>query len=334
MRVFQKLRGFGKGLELKHPNIWVLSPLFFPFHGMRWARTLNRLFLRYQIRSAMKKLSFLKPTTWTFVPTSADVVGTLGEKLIVYHCVDEYAAFSDAAPEIADRERDLLAKADLVLASASDLLETKKLQNKSTFLLTHGVDHAHFRRAAQEDTLIATDIASLPKPVLGFHGLIADWVDLRLIAELARLQPTWSIVLIGKADTDMSPIKGLHNVHLMGHRVYADLPNYLKGFDVAILPFVNNELTRNANPLKLREYLSAGLPVIAVPIPEVKRFENEVYLADSASEYVKHVQELIDRDEVGPSRSRSDKMASESWQSKAEQAEQFANNSLSLKSKR
>jgi glycosyltransferase involved in cell wall biosynthesis len=300
---------------------------------MRWARTLNQLFLRFQIRSAMRKLGFNKPTTWTFVPTSADVVGTLGEKLIVYHCVDEYAAFSDAAPEIAARERDLIAKADLVLASASDLLESKKLQNPSTFLLTHGVDHVHFRRASQDETVVAADIASLPKPVLGFHGLIADWVDLKLIADLARLQPSWSIVLIGKADTDLSPIKDLPNVHLLGHRAYSDLPAYLKGFDFAILPFVNNQLTRSANPLKLREYLSAGLPVIAVPIPEVKRFKDEIYLADSATEYVNHVVGLMQRGGAGPLQLRSDRMASESWQAKAEQAEQFANESLSLKSK-
>jgi glycosyltransferase involved in cell wall biosynthesis len=244
--------------------------------------------------------------------------------------VDEYAAFSDAASEVAARERELMQKSDMVLVSASDLMTKKREFNPRTYMLRHGVDIENFRRAADPQTAISEQISKLPRPILGFHGLIADWVDLELIAKVARLRPDWSIVLIGKADTSLASLDGLPNVHLLGHCAYNKLPESLRGFDVAILPFVNNELTRAANPLKLREYLAAGLPVVAVPIPEVKVFEGEVLLADTAEEYVAHVEKLWAAGQTGPSSARSDSMKNESWAGRAQEAErlllQFGNN--------
>jgi glycosyltransferase involved in cell wall biosynthesis len=269
------------------------------------------------------RLGFGKRITWTFVPTSADVVGTLGESLLVYHCVDEYAAFSDAAAEVADAEKALLRKADLVLASSETLLQKKRAINPRTFLLLHGVDYGHFRKSTEESTPVAPELLSLSRPILGFHGLIADWVDLPLLAELARKQPDWSVVLIGRVDTDLAALRCLPNVHVLGHRLYAQLPSYLKGFDVAILPFVCNELTLSANPLKLREYLSAGLPVVAAPLPEVLRFNGQVAIAATAEQYICHVQTLLNRGEMGPSRERSDGIAGESWDHKMTMIEEL-----------
>jgi glycosyltransferase involved in cell wall biosynthesis len=190
------------------------------------------------------------------------------------------------------------------------------------------VDYEHFRRAAEESTPVAEELKSLPRPILGFHGLIADWVDLPLIAELAKKRPRWSIVLVGSGDTDLSPIQGLPNVHLLGHRPYARLPEYLRGFDVALLPFVVNELTRAANPLKLREYLAAGLPVVAAPLPEIARFEGLVSLASSADEYASKIELLLEQKRVGPSRERSSQMAGESWDSKVAEIEKLLSSVL------
>jgi glycosyltransferase involved in cell wall biosynthesis len=322
-RAFEKLAGFRKGLVEVQEGIWVLTPLYIPFHGNSAIRELNRKLLGAQIRRAMAQLQIRRAVTYTFAPTSADVVGTLGEESIVYHCVDEFSAFSDAGTDVAQREIELLAKADVVLCSAAGLYDKKKKYNDHTYLVRHGVDYEFFRKATSRDTPVAEELRALPKPVLGFVGLLADWVDLPLLAELAKRRSEWSIVLIGRSDVDLTIFHGLRNVHLLGHRPYHRLPEFLRGFDVALLPFLNNELTVNANPLKLREYLAAGLPVIAAPIPEVARYASLLALASTAEEYEKEVDGILKRGESGPSTVRSAKMASESWDAKVIEIEEI-----------
>lgn len=318
-RVLQKVRGFGKGAEQVHPNVWVITPLYLPFMGSSGVRTVNLWLLKMQLRHTLRRLKFRDPITWTFAPTSSDIVGTLGERQIVYHCVDEFSSFSDAAAEVRRCEETLLAKSDLVIVCSSKLLEAKKPLNPRTFLVTHGVDYPHFYTATNSGTPIADELRNLPHPILGFHGLIADWVDLPLLAELAKLRPNWSIVLVGKADTDLSMIADLPNVHYLGHRPYAQLPEYLRGFDIALLPFVMNQLTISSNPLKLREYLAAGLPVVSAPLPEALRFGSLVRTASTAAEYVDQIQKLLQTGDMGPSAARSAHVAGETWEHKVEE---------------
>ena len=327
-RTAQKLLDFNRGLVQVEENIWVLSPLYVPYHGRPIVRSLNNKIVGWQIRRALRELKFNQPITWSFVPTSADFVGNFNEKLIVYHCVDEYGAFSDAAPEIRDRERELLDKSDFVVVCSSVLLETKQTGKSNTHLITHGVDYEHFRQASDANTPVAEDLRAIKRPILGFHGLIADWVDLPLLAEVARQRPEWSVVLVGRADTDLAALEGLANVHLLGHRPYSQLPELLRGFDVALLPFVLNELTQNANPLKLREYLAAGLPVVATPLPEVARLGDLVSLATTPQDFVREISKLLQEGAVGPSPRRSQEMASESWDFKVVEIERLLNRGL------
>jgi glycosyltransferase involved in cell wall biosynthesis len=331
-RVLQKLREFLRGTQLVHPQIWQVTPLYVPTFRFRWIRQFNQFLLRMQLRYAMSRLRFKEVITFTFSPTSADVVGTLGEEIVVYHCVDEYASFSDAAAtEVEDAEQRLLRKADLVLASSIPLLEKKRKTNERAHLVLHGVDYEHFRRATEGDTPIAPELHDLPRPILGFHGLIADWVDLPVVVEIAKKRPQWSIALVGRGDTDLSILEGVKNIHIIGHRPYADLPLYLKGFDIALLPFVQNELTRNANPLKLREYLAAGLPVVATPLPEVVRFDEKVSLAVTAEEYIQRIEEILKHGLAGPLRRRSDAVANESWDHKVAEIDHLVESVLPQK---
>jgi glycosyltransferase involved in cell wall biosynthesis len=330
-RVLHKLTHFYHGLTQVDERIWVLAPLYIPFHSVRLLRIVNRKLLGWQIRRAARRLGIENPITWACVPNAADVVGTLGEKCVVYYCVDEYAAFSDAGPEVRFRERDLLKKSDLVFVCSDYLRDGKLKFNLDTHLVTHGVDFEHFSRAAEESTRVAEEIRGLPRPILGFHGLLADWVDLEIVGEVARQRPAWSLVLIGKVETDLSPIQNLPNVHLLGHRPYELLPEYLRGFDIAVLPFVCNELTFNSNPLKLREYLAAGLPVVAAPLPEVTKFNDLVSLARTPDEYIRAVERLLQRGETGPSQERSRMMLPESWETKISQMEELLERALARK---
>jgi glycosyltransferase involved in cell wall biosynthesis len=325
-RIREKLAHFQQGLMHVEGNIWVLSPIFIPFHGNRLFQAANRWLLGFQIRNAARKLNLESPVSWVYAPTAAGVVGNLGEHAIVYHCVDEFSAFSDAGSAIVRRENDLLQKSHLVVTSSARLQESKSRQNSNCHFVPHGVDYEHFRKTVAGDTPVAPEFKDLPRPVLGFHGLIADWVNLELIAALAKRRPEWSIVIIGKVQTDVSMLDKLPNVHLVGHRPYAQLPEYLKGFDVAILPFMVNELTLAANPLKLREYVAAGLPVIAAPLPEVVRLGKLVNLASTAEEYEACVLRLLQAGKTGPDPALSAEMRSESWDTKVEELKALLGN--------
>ncbi len=216
-----------------------------------------------------------------------DYVGTLGEDGAVYYCVDEWSMFGylDRAQTVA-AERTLLAKVDAVFAINGALAEAKRAINPSTFESPHGVDHALFARALDERGPIPADLAALPRPRLGFYGTLRDWVDFELIAAVARARPQWSIALIGQVLCDVSAIRDLPNVHLLGQKPHHELPAYCRGFDVGIIPYRIDERMTFVNPLKLREYLSAGLPVVSTPVPEVLRFPKLARVATTPAQFI------------------------------------------------
>jgi glycosyltransferase involved in cell wall biosynthesis len=319
-RVLKKLSDFTRGSQRVGEGIHVFSPLVVPFHGSAAARWVNRKALRWSLRRACRKLGFRNPITYTFFPSSADVAGSLGERALIYHCVDEYSEFTGTAKTaILDMERRLMEKCDCVIVSSDLLYTNKKPYNKHTFLVTHGVDVAHFRKACAGDTPVADEMKAFAGPVIGFFGLIADWVDLPLIRSLAISRPEWNFVLIGKAATDVRLLEGLRNVHLLGQKPYALLPSYAKRFDVAILPFVTNELTLAANPLKLREYLAAGLPLVSSALPEAEKLKHALHTGRTPEEFLGHIQRILDSGRTGPQASISRTMDSETWDEKVEQ---------------
>ncbi|HZS49235.1 MAG TPA: glycosyltransferase [Bryobacterales bacterium] len=318
-RALKKLLQCCQGLRRVAGNIWVLAPLVIPFHGSRAARRVNRRLLRWRVEQACRTLGFQQPITWTFVPSSADVAGSLGERLLVYHCVDEFSQFTGTnRGAILEMERRLLTRADAVIVSSAKLYESKRAYNPNTFLVRHGVDLEHFRKACLDTTREPEECRRLRRPIIGFFGLIADWVDLQTIRHIALARAQWSFVLIGKVQTDTSPLRGLPNVHLLGRRDYESLPAYCKAFDVAILPFIVNELTVAANPLKLREYLAAGLPVVATPLPEVETLGGRVRVARSPQEFLTQIEDLL-RERQGSRLAVSKSMESESWDQKVEE---------------
>jgi glycosyltransferase involved in cell wall biosynthesis len=318
-RAFTKVIAFLRGCRTVADNVSLFSPLVIPFHGNKLARSINQKLLAWSLRRALRKLRFARPITLTFVPSSADVVGKLGEETIIYYCVDEYSQFSGTdAKAILRMEQRLIEKSNLVIVSAGKLMESKQDHNPNTHLITHGVDVAHFRKACLPETVVPADIASIKGPIVGFFGLIADWVDLEVIRAMAVARPQWSFVLIGEVRTDISRLKELPNVHFLGRRPYATLPAYCKAFDVAVLPFVWNELTLAANPLKMREYLAAGLPLISTPLPEVMRLKHLVRMARTPDEYLAHIEQLIAAGKIGPDIAISRRMDTESWDQKVE----------------
>jgi glycosyltransferase involved in cell wall biosynthesis len=317
-RIVQKLKAATEPLREVEKNIFVFNPLSVPAFGNSLLRRVSATFLRWQVRRAMKQLQFRRPINWVFNPAAGVLAGRLSEDKIVYYCVDEYTAFKGVdTSALARIEQDLIAKADLVIVSAEKLLHSKRAPRAPTHLVRHGVDYEHFATATRAETRIPDEIAGLPHPVIGYFGLIADdWVDVPLMIHVARSFPTGSLVMLGKVTMDVSELAREPNVHLLGRKPYISLPAYAKGFDVAVIPFPVSEVTLNANPLKAREYLAAGLPVVSTAIPEVEVL-GQCRIGRSPEEFVDELRAALIA--PGPNSARSQLMQSESWAARVEE---------------
>jgi glycosyltransferase involved in cell wall biosynthesis len=311
--IIEKLKQFFRGIVEVQERLWVLTPLVLPLPSSALARRLNRWLLILQTRRALKKMPKARQL-WSFTADVAPLVGSFGEELVVYYCVDEFAAFSGYDVETTRRlDRELCARADLVIAVSQSLYESKRLYNPNTLLVPHGVLYEHFAQALEADFPVAEDLKPLRRPVVGYYGLVHDWQDLDLLAEIACRRPDWSIVLVGKVQVDVERFRAVPNLHFLGQRPHAVLPHYAKGFDVAVIPHKVNELTRNMNPIKLREYLAAGLPVVASSLPEVRRYEPEVRVAQGVDEWVAALENAIADRNPEADRRRSALVAGEGW---------------------
>jgi nucleoside-diphosphate-sugar epimerase/glycosyltransferase involved in cell wall biosynthesis len=321
-KIGRKLREFTKGPVNVENDLWVYTPLALPFPHSSVARALNRDILRATIRMLRLRLGIQDFQLWTFLPNVGDYVGTLGEASSVYYCVDEWSMFGylDREQTVA-AERTLLAKVDAVFAINGALADAKRAVNPNTFESPHGVDHAQFARALSADTVVPADLEAIGHPRLGFYGTLRDWVDFELLAHIARARPSWQIVLIGQELCDTSAIRGLPNVHLLGQKPHHELPAYCKGFDVGIIPYRIDERMQFVNPLKLREYLSAGLPVVSTPVPEVKRYPKLARIAETPEQFVAAVEQALREGTAEKRAERSAAMIDETWAARVAKVE-------------
>jgi len=319
-RIAKKLKSFAEPVREVEKNIFVLNPLVIPAYSSESLVALNRKILVRQIRRSMRRLGFENVVNMIFNPAAGLIAGHLGESELIYYCVDEYTAFTGVATGLKEIEEDLFRRSDVVIVSAEKLLESKAQFNSRTHLIRHGTDWQHFRKAIDGKLALPADVADLPRPIIGFHGLIADWVDLELVTKIAEQFATGSVVLVGKhtieAETKVSELKNVPNVHILGRKPYGELPAYCAAFDVAINPFVINELTLAANPLKVREYLAAGLPVVSTDIPEV-RVLKDVLVGESHEGFIEKIEYALANPK--PRAEVSDAVRAESWEAKVDE---------------
>ena len=313
-KIRRKLAEFTRGPQNVEHDLWVFTPLVLPLPASRVARAVNRQILRATIRALRLRLGIGRFELWTFLPNTADYVGTLGEDRAVYYCVDEWSLFSylDRA-ETEAAERRLLERVDAVFAINHALADAKRQVNPATFVSPHGVDHALFARALDPALAVPADLAALPRPRVGFYGTLRDWVDFELLAHVARARPAWSVVLLGQVLCDVSAVRGLPNVHLLGQKRHDELPAYCKGFDAGMIPYRIDERMKFVNPLKLREYLSAGVPVVSTRVQEVVRYAHLCRVAGTPEDFVAALDEAIAEADPATRRGRSNAMAKETW---------------------
>lgn len=312
--VLSTLRAVARGPRMVAPNILEFTPLVIPGASGSVMRSLNRALLVGRIRRALKNWRRGPVQLWSFAPDVAFLAGRFSEEKVVYYCVDEFAAFEDHdAAAIRAAERDLMDKSDVVVTTAHSLHESRKDRHPNVHLVRHGVDVTHFSAAAGRTLPVPADIAALPRPIYGFFGLVHHWFDVELMAKVAKARPHASFVLLGEVHTDVTPLRALPNVHLLSRRPYAELPAYCSSFDAGLLPFRVNEMTRNINPIKLREYLAAGLPVVSTPLPEAAAYRPDVILAETAERFVDACDKAAKMSAPPDRMARSLTVSNESW---------------------
>jgi hypothetical protein len=283
------LRG---GLRKERENLAILTPP--PFLPLRYNRVVNKLnqWIRVlSIRRAMKRLNFEDPILWIYEPDAGGMVGALGEVFSLYYCADDWGASEqwwNNVDEIRARETELASKVDLVVGTATRIVERWKTTVKNTLLVSNGADVTSFMAARDGALQVPEDLMRIPAPRIGYVGFVNGRFDTRLYERLAELRPEWHWVIIGplmERYVDLSRLKGMTNVHFLGARSRESLPAYLSGLDVCTIPYICNKMAESIFPLKLFEYLGAGRQVVSTALPELAAFTEHLRIARTPEEF-------------------------------------------------
>jgi UDP-galactopyranose mutase len=211
------------------------------------------------------------PVLWYYTPMALEFAHPIDPAVTVYDCMDELSAFQDAPPELRRLESELLRRADLVFTGGMSLYEAKRARHPNVHAFPSAVDAEHFgkARARLPDPLDQTEI---PRPRLGFFGVVDERLDRELLAAVARLRPDWHLVIVGPVvKIDPASLPQAANIHYLGGKLYGDLPAYIANWDIAVMPFARNAATRFISPTKTPEYLAGGKPVVSTPVIDVVR---------------------------------------------------------------
>jgi glycosyltransferase involved in cell wall biosynthesis len=265
LKIRRKLRSYTRWLRKVPEGLWVMTPVNVPLYGSRIGRWINCILLVAQLRLVMLLLRISRPILWIAIPTAAEMAGRLGEKLLLYQVSDKYEANEDSA-----LSAQVIRKYDLQLKSAADvvLYSGRKLFHEATepnrFFLEQAVDFEHFSDLHGES---AAELDDLPHPILGYFGAMDYVMDTELMLEVARLRPGWHWVLLG-LKSNLVRISA-PNIHFLGSKPYRNLPQYIRQFDVCVLPWrAGNTFTSYGSAIKVREYLATGKPVVMAPLYE------------------------------------------------------------------
>jgi UDP-galactopyranose mutase len=232
---------------------------------------------------------------WLYTPVVVQFIDLLQPDLVVYDVMDELGAFKFMPPKLKQQEQELFARADLVFTGGPSLHEARRNRHADVHLYPSGVEQAHFAKARSDDLPIPPEMAALGSPIIGFFGVIDERTDRELLARVAQLRPDWQWVMIGPIlKIQEHDLPRLPNLHYLGKQDYADLPAYLKAFDVAMMPFARNESTQFISPTKTLEYMAAHKPIVSTPITDViGLYGSVVRIADTPEAFVAQVEAAL-----------------------------------------
>lgn len=305
----------GGGVRQVSPNLYVCSPLILPPFGSKFRRQVNRRVMLSLVRRTVKNLGFKPEIIWTFLPT--DTVASLlrmlrhPQAVVVYYCIADFAELTPRPQDILKSERSIIEMSDVVFAQCAQLAEHCSRDGKGVEVFPFGVNlnlfaqrngHSNHRPEPSSDARAEIDSATgmmsaLPRPIIGYVGGIHRFFDAEMLAAMARARPDWSWVLVGPLQTSPRELKRIPNVHLIGPKAHAELPDYIRLFDVGIVPYLHNNYTATVVPTKIIEYLAAGKPVVSTNLPEVNTFngKHEVIVTspNSSAEFVASIEKAL-----------------------------------------
>ena len=321
-RLRQRLRNWRrgtKGFRQERPNLFVHSPMVLPLPYSRVARWVNRQVMLRSLNRWMRAVGFSRPIVWTFLPTplTREIIASIDPSLTIYYCIDDLASSSHEARRIGESEETLFRKADLIFVTSEKLRQRAARYNPRVHLFPFGVNLSAFERVRESAEGLPEDLAALPRPVAGYVGGLHQWVDQELVAAVAERLPDVSFAFVGPPQVEVSRLSERPNVHLFGQRPHPDVPRYVKGFDVGLVPYRLSEYTANVYPTKLNEYLVMGIPVVTTDLAEIRRFNEEhgdiVQVAATADTYAAAIRTALAGSTPAEVSRRIEVAASNSW---------------------
>lgn len=303
------------------PDFWVFTPVILPLYGIPRVRMVNANFVRWQVARTARRIGIVNPIYVVTIPTAWEVVNKLSRRALIYNRSDKHSTFDEAnRAYIEHLEGALLGHADRVLYVSRALMaaESPLVGHRATFL-DHGVDLEHFRRRPRHAE--PADLRPIARPRIGFFGALDEMVvDFDLLHRLAVEIPDAQLVLVGEASGSMRRFDPLPNVHWLGFKPYEDIPGYGSGFDVALMPWLDNEWISYSNPIKMKEYLALGLPVVTTDFPEAHHYAEVISIAHDVNDFVVRVRTALTEDgDDQARRRRRESVLPESWDRRAQQ---------------
>ena len=280
-------------------------------HGAAHGETLTALLDELMMSEGIERY-----VLWYYTPMALEFTAHLKPEAIIYDCMDELSAFANAPAELKLREAELLQRATMVFTGGQSLYEAKRHAHPNIHPVPSSVDVQHFA-AARRITEDPADQAAIPHPSLGFFGVIDERMDIELLAGVAAARPDWHFVMIGPVvKIDPASLPALPNIHYLGSKTYQELPHYIAGWDVALLPFARNDATRFISPTKTPEYMAAGKPVVSTSIRDVVRPYGQqglVRIADTVGEFVEACEAALQEDPAARLRDHDVFLRQTSW---------------------
>jgi len=328
-RIIRKLKSFSKYLKKAEKNIYVLTPLVLPLFK-KYTKTIlkiNKFLLVIQLTLIIKCMRLKKPILWVSVPSAKDVALSLKRKLssyLVYYCVDNISHYAGAnQKEILNCEIEIQKNANISLFVSHKLVEERKMHNKNTFYISHGVDYGHFARCQGKSLPVPEDIKNIHHPIAGYVGVI-NAIDFELVKFLAEKNKNISFVFIGEVLTELSKTRACKNIHFLGKRPYETLPRYIQMFSCCCIFYdINSTFNLYRNPKKLNEYLATGKPVVLVDILEAGYYGEHVYVAKDYNAFDRYLNRAIFEDSEENKRKRIEYAKNHTWDSVALKASEY-----------
>ncbi|HEY2883418.1 MAG TPA: glycosyltransferase [Pirellulales bacterium] len=313
-RGVEKLKSWNRGVVQVDRQMWVVDLPMLPSMGSRTIQHVNRRLVTWRLARIMRQLQFDPPVVLTNLPYILGLIRRLPRSGLVYYCTDDFSHWPGADREaLQTAEGETVAAADRILAVSDPLLgRFGGAENPKCRYFPHGVDLAQF--AAVANTPPTPAMAKLPGPCIGFFGLIYEKLNFELLAAIARRFSTGSLALVGPEVFCPVWFREIPNVHFLGPQPYAELPGWLAGMDVLLMPYVNDEMIRQSDPLKLRECLASGKPTVSIDIPEVRRYLPAVRVGGTIEEFVAQVElALAEKDNLPAAQARRNAVANDGW---------------------